>query len=54
MIITSNGLFWGTIGGGKIEAHCISYAQKIIEDNLKSQLQSWNLQTDIGMSCGGD
>ncbi len=54
MIITSNGLFWGTIGGGKIEAHCIRYAQKIIEDNLKSQLQSWNLQTDIGMSCGGE
>jgi len=54
MIITSEGLFWGTVGGGKIEAHAIQYAQKLLQNLDDSAMQTWNLQKDIGMSCGGE
>lgn len=54
MIVTENGLEQGTVGGGKIEAHAIRYAQEIIADKKASELNTWNLQTDIGMSCGGE
>ncbi len=53
MIVVDKGLHWGTVGGGKIEAHCIKYAQGLLASNGESVTQSWNLQTDIGMSCGG-
>ena len=53
MKVSPEGLVSGTVGGGKIENHCIEFAKKMIEGKLDSQLQTWNLQTDIGMSCGG-
>ncbi len=57
MLVTERGLYWGTVGGGKIEAHCIRYAQNLIQTATTSttapHAQTWNLQTDIGMSCGG-
>lgn len=56
IIVTAQGLHFGTIGGGKIENHTIQYAQKMLEDSSASKHQSvtWNLQTDIGMTCGGE
>jgi xanthine dehydrogenase accessory factor len=54
MLVTSSGLHSGTVGGGKIENHCIEYAKKQIKDKNPSCLETWNLQTDIGMTCGGE
>jgi len=66
MIVTTNGLYFGTVGGGKIEAFSIKFATKyllekkkfsILEKIYESQSPSiqvtWNLQKDIGMTCGG-
>lgn len=55
IIVTRDGLRGGTIGGGKIEATAIDYAKSIIENDTKTtDLVKWNLQTDIGMTCGGE
>lgn len=54
MIVTKEGLLWGTVGGGKIEAHCIQYARGLLASSRSSCLETWNLQKDIGMSCGGE
>ena len=53
-IITKDGLYSGTVGGGKIEAHVIQYAKKQLESaENKIMNETWNLQKDIGMTCGG-
>src|SRR5262245_11101363 len=54
MLVTSEGLYWGTIGGGKIEAHSIKYAMSLLKSEGSSHAMQWNLQKDIGMSCGGE
>lgn len=55
-IITTAGLESGTIGGGKIEAAAIRHAFKLLscEDRASNDFVTWNLQTDIGMTCGGE
>lgn len=53
MIITCDGLYSGTIGGGKIEAFCIQYALQMLKEKKSTILLELNLQKDIGMSCGG-
>jgi xanthine dehydrogenase accessory factor len=53
ILVTNAGLHWGTVGGGKIEAHAIAYARNLLSSGEKSHAREWNLQTDIGMSCGG-
>lgn len=53
VIVGSQGLLWGTIGGGKIEAHCIAHAQQLLQQQQANDYQAWNLQTEIGMTCGG-
>ncbi len=55
-LVTASGLRAGTIGGGKLEYRAICEAQKIL--NLPATekgpiLCDWDLQKDIGMSCGG-
>lgn len=56
ILVTKNGLYAGTVGGGKVEMAAIKKGQAILDS--KSQLTpesvTWNLQTDIGMSCGGE
>lgn len=53
-IVTSEGLETGTVGGGKVEARAIEYAQELISNkDTISIIKEWNLQTDIGMTCGG-
>ncbi len=46
----------GTIGGGKLEAVVIDNALALLSNSstAKLHLLSWNLQRDIGMSCGGE
>ena len=53
-IVTKNGLHSGTVGGGKIEAHIISHAKKLLSGVSKIETATWNLQKDIGMTCGGE
>jgi xanthine dehydrogenase accessory factor len=54
-IVTSSGIEGGTVGGGKIEAAAIEYAQRLlIQGRQHAELVTWNLQTDIGMTCGGE
>lgn len=55
-LVTTGGLEWGTVGGGKIEAAAIEYAQEALETyrGTTCKLITWNLKTDIGMTCGGE
>lgn len=53
IILESDGKFVGTVGGGKIEAHCLNYAKNLLNGNLGFVYEEWNLQKDIGMTCGG-
>ncbi len=54
MLVTSEGLLEGTVGGGKIEAKAISFGQQLLAADGLPVMMTWNLQTDIGMSCGGE
>jgi xanthine dehydrogenase accessory factor len=53
MLVTSEGLASGTVGGGKIEARAIAEAQNLLAEHAANRFVEWNLQTDIGMTCGG-
>lgn len=55
-VITSAGIVDGTVGGGKVEAQAIRHAQALLTSNhgRSCELVVWNLQTDIGMTCGGE
>jgi xanthine dehydrogenase accessory factor len=54
-LITKDGLYAGTVGGGKVEAHVIKVAIDLLkDDSLKILHKTWNLQKDIGMTCGGE
>ena len=54
-IVNEQGILSGTVGGGKIEAAAILHAQKMLDGNSSStELVTWNLQTDVGMTCGGE
>lgn len=56
MIVGSDGLLFGTVGGGKIEKRCLDQANELLQtkERIPSQSFTWNLQKDIGMSCGGE
>ena len=54
MIVTLEGRAWGTVGGGKVEARAVATALELMsERTTKPRILHWNLQTDLGMSCGG-
>lgn len=55
-IVTPSGLALGTVGGGKIEKRAIEYALEWLkaEGSAPPRLEVWNLQRDIGMTCGGE
>ncbi len=54
-VVSERGLEAGTVGGGKLEAAAIEEAQKILRERkqVAPQILKWNLQKDIGMTCGG-
>lgn len=55
ILVTKEGLHFGTIGGGKIEMAAIRRSQEILEGGQSTPVAvTWNLQKDIGMSCGGE
>ena len=57
MLVTAAGLHSGTVGGGKVEFKAIQHAQAMLSqaggDAVPHQLVEWNLQRDVGMTCGG-
>jgi xanthine dehydrogenase accessory factor len=60
-LISGEGLVAGTVGGGKVEARCIEHAKerlaRVAAGNVEAtapELVTWNLQRDVGMSCGGE
>jgi xanthine dehydrogenase accessory factor len=56
MIFNENGILYGTVGGGKIEAHCMEVCKQLLTQKNTEKVVShtWNLQRDIGMTCGGE
>jgi xanthine dehydrogenase accessory factor len=55
-IVTEAGIVEGTVGGGKVEARAIAHALEMLRsaDGRSCELVTWNLQTEIGMTCGGE
>ena len=55
MLVTEEGLVFGTVGGGRIEFKAIQRAQAILRSRGKELrvFADWNLQRDVGMTCGG-
>ncbi|MFN3189262.1 MAG: xanthine dehydrogenase accessory protein XdhC [Aureliella sp.] len=55
-IVTGDGIVGGTVGGGKVEAAAIRHAQTLLasDSGKHCELVTWNLQTDIKMTCGGE
>ncbi len=55
-IVTDQGIVAGTVGGGKIENAAIEYAKKALAESEgpATAVETWNLQTQIGMTCGGE
>ncbi|MBT9558410.1 MAG: XdhC family protein [Myxococcales bacterium] len=51
-LVTASGLDCGTVGGGKLEAAAVRHATTLLGTG-QVDLVTWNLQTDIGMTCGG-
>lgn len=53
--VNEAGLLDGTVGGGKVEARAILFAKELLKNQTSPvcQLVTWNLTTDIGMTCGG-
>jgi len=55
MLVTREGLQSGTVGGGRIEARALAEATELLDSSEEStRLVCWNLQRDIGMTCGGE
>ena len=57
MLVTSEGLVAGTVGGGRVEHKAIQRAQQMLAARPGSvprvELLEWNLKRDVGMTCGG-
>lgn len=55
MLVTDNGRACGTIGGGRVEEAAIKKAREFLAASSEKpcDLVEWNLQKDIGMTCGG-
>ena len=55
MLVTSEGLRHGTVGGGKVETKAIAEAQRMLRGELPTATHfvQWNLAKDVGMTCGG-
>ena len=53
IIVGTEGYLAGTVGGGKVEERVIAHSKELLEGSEKFDYKNWNLQTDIGMTCGG-
>jgi xanthine dehydrogenase accessory factor len=54
MIVTSDGLHRGTVGGGRVEAAALKVGLEMLERaDGRPRFESWTLKGDVGMTCGG-
>lgn len=56
MLVTADGRYEGTVGGGRVEHKAIQEAQRMLRAEPPSrptQYVEWNLKRDVGMTCGG-
>ncbi len=56
MLVTASGLHSGTVGGGLVEAKALEFSKEFLyqkELSGETKFIQWNLNQDIGMSCGG-
>lgn len=55
MIVTARGRRCGTVGGGRVEEAAIAEARALLDaaHGPACLTREWNLQKDIGMTCGG-
>jgi len=55
MLVTGSGAVCGTVGGGRVEEAAIQRARALLAapPGISCELVEWNLQKDIGMTCGG-
>ncbi|MCC6978886.1 MAG: xanthine dehydrogenase accessory protein XdhC [Candidatus Melainabacteria bacterium] len=63
MLVTADGAYFGTVGGGKIENRVIQEAKAMLKaaglvgtsgkEDAIARFFEWSLNRDIGMTCGG-
>jgi xanthine dehydrogenase accessory factor len=53
MVVTSDGLVMGSVGGGRVEAKAIEHAQSMLRARQWTATTDWSLKADVGMTCGG-
>ncbi len=55
-IFTREGLAHGTVGGGALEVTCQKKALELLEGDepARTEFERYNLQKDLGMTCGGE
>ena len=53
IIVGPQGLIFGTVGGGKVETKAIARSIELLGQDQNHEFVQWNLQTDVGMTCGG-
>ncbi len=56
MLVTREGVYSGTVGGGKVEKRAIEEAKGMLDEtdsSRKTHFVNWALDRDIGMTCGG-
>ncbi len=53
-IVTASGMVSGNLGGGKVEAKALTQAELILKSDETCVSFTWNLQRDVGMTCGGE
>ena len=53
-IVTAGGLVNGNLGGGKVEAKALELAAQLLTGDEPCVSLTWNLQRDVGMTCGGE
>lgn len=54
IIANASEIIFGTIGGGKLEAKALAEARSRLELATEPFSVTWNLQKDVGMTCGGE
>lgn len=53
-VVTRDGLIAGNLGGGKVEVKAVAAAVGMLDETEECRLVTWNLQQDVGMTCGGE
>lgn len=53
-VVTYAGMISGNLGGGKVEAKAVSHAAALLQGGDRCVSVVWNLQRDVGMTCGGE